>query len=43
MTTRKRKSSEENPKKTNAEFLRMDDEIQILLQTSFNLKSILRG
>ena len=43
MTTRKRKSSEENPKKTNGEFLRMDDEIQILLQTSFNLKSILRG
>ena len=39
MATRKRKASEENPKKTNTEFLWTDDDIQLLLQTSFNLKS----
>ena len=39
MATRKRKASEENPKKTNTEFLWTDDEIQLLLQTSFNFKS----
>ena len=39
MATRKRKASEENPQKINTEFLWTDDEIQLLLQTSFNLKS----
>ena len=39
MATRKRKASEENPKKTNTEFLWTGDEIQLLLQTSFNFKS----
>ena len=39
MAKRKRKASEENPKKTNTEFLWTDDEIQLLLQTSFNFKS----
>ena len=39
MATRKRKASEENPKKTNTEFFWTYDEIQHLLQTSFNFKS----
>ena len=39
MATGKRKASEENPKKTNTDFLWTDDEIQFLLQTSFNFKS----
>ena len=39
MAKRKRKASEENPKKTNTEFLWTDDEIQLLLQTSLNFKS----
>ena len=39
MATRKRKASEKNPKKTNTEFLWTDDEIHLVLQTSFNLKS----
>ena len=39
MATRKRKASDENPKKINTEFLWTDDEIQLLLQTSFNFKS----
>ena len=39
MATGKRKASEENPKKTNTDFLWIDDEIQLLLQTSFNFKS----
>ena len=39
MAKRKREASEENPKKTNTEFLWTDDEIQLLLQTSFNFKS----
>ena len=38
MATGKRKTSEENPKKTNTDFLWTDDEIQRLLQTSFNFK-----
>ena len=38
-TKKKRKASEENPKKSNTEFLWTDDEIQLLLQTSFNFKS----
>ena len=39
MATGKRKASEENPKKTNTNFLWNDDEIQLLLQNSFNFKS----
>ena len=39
MGTRQRKASEENPKKTNTEFLWTDDEIQLLVQISFNFKS----
>ena len=38
MAKRKRKASEENSKKANREFLWTDDEIQLLLQTSFNFK-----
>ena len=33
MATGKRKTSEENPKKTNTDFLWTDDEIQLLHQT----------
>ena len=39
MATRKRKASEENPKKTITDFLWTGDEIQLLHQTSLNFKS----
>ena len=39
MATGKRKASEENPKKTNTDFLWTNDKIQLLLPTSFNFKS----
>ena len=39
MVTRERKASEENPKKTNTDFLWTNDKIQLLLPTSFNFKS----
>ena len=39
MATRKRKASEENPKKTITDFLWIGDEIQLLHQTSLNFKS----
>ena len=45
MATGKRKASEENPKKTNTDFLWTDDEIQFLLKlhSISNRNASLRG